>query len=695
MKSFISKEMIDALKLTRNHTVTLYSPLAMYMNSKGSLSWEASVKSKSYVPEADVVPSGWRIVSQENLGPQQSTSDTKKTPGGFLSFFGRKTASTALSGSSPSIRPTSPVVISPRASIVSRASTDVDNSIPVVPKTIISPSTDARRSATMSALAEFSTISKIDASTLSSEAEVPVRAPSAVSRFFSRFSRSNRSSASSSLALSTDDLQFLSDIVPSAHDGTGDIDQPSMLSSAIRAPHIPEKLPLPLVPPPRAPSLPGRFISSPSVNLRPSNQASFNSHSDSVVGFIESPPSPDFSQQQSRPSSQISLRAIPPTQASGSSGLQPPLSPSTAPWNPANRSSGASVPTKSSLSLFNDGRFSDFQVSPGNSSVPLMSSMSSNFSFGSFVNSTEPIESLQIHDQSVSFDDFDDFVSSPPKVPEKPSSVPLPRLIPPPTQPAPSINPVSPTRQASSPRQAESDQRTLNLLESAATRGVWPAPPSPLPNPIPPPTTSKSTGNNLFDTFDEPSGSSTDNLNGPDIVSSLLSLSGSSPSPALSAAPSLPETVVSTNTVDMITSGNGPGLNGMRSLPPLAPPPNPPTKSILLLTQFQMQHDQKMQPQLLWRDSMHAKPLSSCAQPTSSSSSFTFGYGESLSPNGSNSGTPSQQHPQQQTPEPGALFNTTTAPAPSYLHSEISPSQNPSSNGGKLSAQDLSFFERL
>ena len=684
MKSFISKEMIDALKLTRHHSVTLYSPLAMYMNSKGSLSWEASVKSKSCTPEADVAPSGWRIVSQENSRPQRSTTDKKKATRSLLSFFSRKTPYTTSSKSPSPTQATTPVVISPRTSTTSRASTDADIGTPAVPKT---PSSNATRSTTMSALAEISATPNIDASALSSEAEVSVQASSAVSRFFGRFSRSDRSSASNSLALSTDDLEFLSDIVPSVHDGTDDIDQLNAFSLAIHAPSISEKLPPSLVPPPRAPPPPARLTSAPSDEFRPSNQTSACSHPDSVKGIRESPISPGFSQQQSRCLSQttpLSLHAIPPMQASGSSGLQLPLSPSSAPWSSTNKLYRVSAPTKSYLSLPVDDGFSDFQMSPNNTSAPLMSSISSNFNFGSFSNSTEPIESLQTHDQSISFDDFDDFVSSPPKVPEKPSPVLLPRLIPPPPRPSSSIRSVSPTQRIKSPtepRRAGSDQRISNLLE---TREVWAAPPP--PNLIPP-----TTGNDLFDTFDGPSGFSPGNLSGPHVVSSLSPLIESNPSLTLLAAPPLPEIVTSKSTTSTITSGNGLMLNGMTSLSRSMPPSNSPSPP---LTRSQNQHDQKMQLQLKWSNSVSTKPSSS-AQPTSSSNSIVIGQGGSLDLNGSSSGTLFQQHPQQRKSEPDAfssLFSPAIAPAPSHLHSE---NQNSSSNNGKLSAQDLSFFEGL
>lgn len=683
MKSFISKEMIDALKLTRHHPATLYSPLAMYMNSKGSLSWEASVKSQPYVPEMDVAPSGWRIVSQENPGPQQSTTDKKKAPGGLLSFFSRKTSTTSSDSPSPT-RVTTPATISPRTSTTSHASSDAEHSTAVVPKTL----TDTTRSATMSALAEISTTSNIDASTLSSEA-VSVQTSSAISRFLGRFSRSNRSSASNSLALSTDDLEFLSDIVPSFHDGTDDIDQLNALSSAIHAPPIPEKLPPPLVPPPRAP--PVRLTSTPSVNSRPSNQTSANSHPDSVKGFIESPLSPGFSQQQSRflpQKTPSSFRVIPPMQASGSSGLQLPLSPSSASCSSTNKLSRVSAPTKSYLSLPVDDGFSDSRMSSNN--TPLISSISSSFNFGSFTNSTEPIESLQIHDQSVSFDDFDEFVSSPPRVPEKESPVPLPRLIPPPPRPAPLTGSVPTIRQARSPiepRQAGSDQRTSNLLETAATPEVRPAPPPPLPDLTPPSTT----GNDLFYAFDGPSRFSPSNITDPHIVSSLSSLSESNTSPTLLAAPPPPETVTSKSTANTIASGNGLRQNGMTNLSHSMPPKNSPPPP---LTRSQNQHDQEMQLQLQWRNPVSIEPPSSSTQPTSSSSSLAIGQGGSLTLNGRSSET-LLQHPQQHKSETDAfslLFSPAIAPTPSYLHSE---NKNSGSNSQKLSAQDLSFFEGL
>ncbi|KAH8111007.1 hypothetical protein DFH11DRAFT_1616510 [Phellopilus nigrolimitatus] len=81
-------------------------------------------------------------------------------------------------------------------------------------------------------------------------------APSAVSRFLNRFSRTKsdvRPSSSdprSSIALSTDDLEFLSDIVPSHSDGTEDNDGLNELTALTSSAAVPARLPPPLAPPP-------------------------------------------------------------------------------------------------------------------------------------------------------------------------------------------------------------------------------------------------------------------------------------------------------------------------------------------------------------------------------------------------------------------------------------------------------------
>ncbi|KAF5362422.1 hypothetical protein D9756_002433 [Leucocoprinus leucothites] len=723
MKTFISKEMIEAVKLTRHHIVTRNSPLSVYMNTKGSLSWEASVKSKPDAAEADVVPSGWRIVPKENSEQHQSANDAKKkASGGLLSFFGRKSNPSAPpSGSTSPIRASTPVGTSPRASITSsRPSVDVNADPSAVAKPVASTSgkADTVSSATMAALAEVSSTGKADTSSPVPQTEEPVQAPSAVSRFLGRFSRSNKPSTANSrnsIALSTDDLEFLSDIVPSAHDELDDINQLNALSTTIRAPPVPTKLPPPLAPPPRAPPLPKPlspppFISSQPIN--PAGQTSFSSNRlNTAAGSIESQLFdlvPDFSSQpQPRPPLQTASASVlaPPIQISGPSAPPPPLPPPLSPITPrsrtpVNQSPLAMSTAKSFDSLFDDDDFSDFQTSPNTTLTPMMSLDSA---FDSFTTPQTPVRSQQSHDEPTSLDDFDDFVSPPPQVPDKSNLIPLQRSIPPPKQSIPSIpriNSTPPAKQSGSlhqrrvSKQADSDLRTLSLLEAAAARGKWPAPPSPLPNAIPAPM-SKSAENNLFDAFSEDASAPSASVAVPNTTLSLSSPSNSISPPMLAAAPPPTELAISGNAAGLNSSGSRPALSGMRSpplsalamTPPPLIPPHSPMKPVTPAPLFQAQNGQNSQSQVQWKipSPPSASPSPSFPQPNVS---LGFSPDGSSGANGSRSATPLQQHLQQQKP---AL----SPPAVLHTRSGSTSSQNPGSGGGKLSAQDLSFFEGL
>ncbi|KXN86548.1 hypothetical protein AN958_09852 [Leucoagaricus sp. SymC.cos] len=714
--TFTSKEMIEALKQTRHHVITRSSPLAVYMNTKGSLSWEASVKSKPDVSEADVVPSGWRIVPKETTEQLQSANDNKRKPsGGLLSFFGRKSTTNAPpSGSSSPIRSNTPVTTSPRSSVADPR--------PSVDATLIGMGSSAKEAdtgpcATMTALTEFSNAGKSSEKVLSPESEESVPAPSVVSRLFGRFSRSNRTSAPNSrnsIALSSDDLEFLSDIVPSVHDEMNEVDQLEALSTMIRVPPVPAKLPPPLAPPPRAPPLPKPLSSPPTVSALPSDPAvqalSKTSGPSSIATSFESQLFgivPDFSSSQthSRPPSQTWSGTLASTQASGPSILPPPLPLPLSPvLNSRSHTPAISAPgttstqtRSSSKSLFGEDDFSEFQTSPDISNS--MEALDS--TFGSFASSAS-LKPLQTTNQPTSFDDFDDFVSSPPQVPEKPDSIPLkPSSIPPPRQsvaPIPSVMSSSPTKLPSIhhrrlSKQADSDQRTLNLLETAAARGKWPAPPSPLPNVIPPPT-NKNAEASLLNVFEESVKLAPDTglLNTGSTSSSSLNARVISPPPLRAGSP-LAEAAIKKNAAGTGGFGIRPGLGGTRSPPPAALampppliPPHPPAKPVM--PQFQSQ-SQNSQSQQLWRipSPPAAKPSPSFTQP----SSLSLGSGGSSSVNGSRSGTPLQVNSQPQPAEDAfSLLISPASQPPGVVSSQIS-----GSNGGKLSAQDLSFFEGL
>jgi len=247
--------MTKSLRLTRHSAITQLSPMAHFMRSKGSSSgWEAAVKNRSdAVP--DDMPVGWRIV--EKKGEPPTPVETKKRSGLFSSFWNRREGSTSSLPSIPDAKtslvrdsPTDPAPAKP-ASIVERIGTP-----PIVPSRTGSQSprrsVEGRRSQSVSSnrltkpppvpQAVTHSVSASSANTASpvsaiGQSPVDVTASpidptaatdgptnSAVSRFFNRFSRPRSAASNSSLSLSTEDLDFLSD-VPVVHTANGPGDE--------------------------------------------------------------------------------------------------------------------------------------------------------------------------------------------------------------------------------------------------------------------------------------------------------------------------------------------------------------------------------------------------------------------------------------------------------------------------------------
>ena len=260
-RTFISKQLSEALKLTRHVPQTRLSPMAMYMSSKGSTSWEASVKLQPNTTQDDFAPAGWKIVETANENTIVDDGK-KKAGGGLLSFFGRRTAiaqSDAISRSNSP--PVNSLVISslkdsPRASVDNMRST-----------TMVDSGQGSGRTAPASPIASSSSMltQKNDSNptassvTLDSIVPEPTPPPSAVSRFLGRFS-SRANKPRDSLALSQDDLEFLSD-VPTFNESESNPDSESdALSMMIKSPPLTTTLPPPLAPPPRL-SQPTRTLS--------------------------------------------------------------------------------------------------------------------------------------------------------------------------------------------------------------------------------------------------------------------------------------------------------------------------------------------------------------------------------------------------------------------------------------------------
>ncbi|KAH7890701.1 hypothetical protein F5I97DRAFT_1837770 [Phlebopus sp. FC_14] len=237
--SATASAMKEALKSTRLLPLTGNSPLARLFASKGSLNWEKSVKSMQESTQ-DPAPVGWRVLEKE-YPHDSSDSKPKKAGAGLLSFWNRRVSSNPVAATTErsSERSSSPVVTSienVKSTVQPQASRDASPTKPSAGSTAVRPV----NSQSGHAAAEVTV-------------PVTVAAPSAVSRFLNRFSRSQRSSHNS-LALSPDDLEYLSDIVPSANDPDDSRVEATSndLFNMMKPSTLPPKLPPPLTPPSRA-----------------------------------------------------------------------------------------------------------------------------------------------------------------------------------------------------------------------------------------------------------------------------------------------------------------------------------------------------------------------------------------------------------------------------------------------------------
>ncbi|CDO73263.1 hypothetical protein BN946_scf185008.g25 [Trametes cinnabarina] len=294
-QSLIAKRMAGSIKLTKNLPLAKRSPMSHYLAAKGSTAWETSVKEQKEIMEDDI-PVGWRVVEKSGPAPSADSIKENKSTSRMFSFWGRRQSqispvSTTATGethsrSSSLEKPQSPVITEAKAES-RRASQDsghvsVTGSQTQLPQTIAESSTTSQPPAAFAATIANATptISSYGSSTAS---PVPERsgtppAPSAVSRFLNKFSRrgsTKSGSPRSSLALSSDDLEFLSDIVPSASDDAED-DSADALAKFVNATATREPtasmVPPPLAPPPTAPaSRPTSTASAVASHMTPSN----------------------------------------------------------------------------------------------------------------------------------------------------------------------------------------------------------------------------------------------------------------------------------------------------------------------------------------------------------------------------------------------------------------------------------------
>ncbi len=343
----------------------------------------------------------------------------------------------------------------------------------------------------------------------------PSSAPSAVSRFFNRFSRSRLSSSPSrnSLTLSGDDLEYLSDVRSNSTDPMDASDE--QLEFGITAPSgflhgkLPPPLPPPL-PPLLPPPLPSPSLSLPNATISPTPSLGPLVRDDTTNGpVIISPVNPNAGVllDARKPTEQSSVFALTPLipspiQANSSKSIRPNSDHSiSSPSDKINRSLSATLlPTSSRGAVqrtdvpHNDDDFSDFLSSPAD--PPLLTF------------SASPPSSTQgrvppSHGQSMSSDDdFANLMS--PSTGGLPNSRPDAALTPNSAGPALPVAPVNPTPSIAQRRRGsrtEDHLHTLGLLERAAARpGRWPAPPSPLPEvltPPPPPESAPSSSADL------------------------------------------------------------------------------------------------------------------------------------------------------------------------------------------------------
>jgi len=564
-KTFISKQLAEALKLTKHAPQTPLSPMAMYMSSKGSTSWEASIKSQPNITHDDVAPAGWKIV--EAAKENTDVDDGKKKAGsGLLSFFGRRTT---ISQSDAVSRSASPPVNSPGIPSLMTGSSprvSVDNTRST--STTVSSSQGGGRTTPASPIAISSSFfistqkndSNPTASSVASDfiAREPTPPPSAVSRFLGRFS-SRANKARDSLALSQDDLEFLSDVPTFNESEYNHGPELDALSMMIKSPTLPTTLPPPLAPPPR-PSQPTRTLSQatkfekdPLNNdtfsiFNSSDSASKHTHSPMKSLTTTSPPpvgAPLLNLSLSSTASPLAhsrnsgstgtnqgrslfdgLPAPPPHTSSapppvhkpkpnaafpilsqgrdslapGPSGVISPLPPppGSRSHTPAHTALSSSVQVAANLDN-DDDEFSEFLSSPAQSPLPVPPSSIHNVLATNLANSSSSVGQMPTTTNSI-FDGFDGFLepfSSDPQPPQPPAK-PKPQ----PFAPLPSNNRRTPSTQPP-PQQQHSrtvskadHSRTLSLLENVAAHGQWLGPATPLPEALPPPVNSSISSSN-------------------------------------------------------------------------------------------------------------------------------------------------------------------------------------------------------
>ncbi|KAH9000303.1 hypothetical protein EDB92DRAFT_485207 [Lactarius akahatsu] len=505
-KSFTAKAMADAVKLSRNTALARTSPMSTFLAAKGSTAWETSVKSRIET-SVDEVPLGWRILEKEGK-KDEKIEEVRKPTGLLAGLWGRRTSSTT--SSIPGTEKSTPSPSSMASESVHSVQTPNQRSSL---ESVKSPSGTKPVSQTLLELSP----SLAPAHSQDGDSP-PSSAPSAVSRFLNRFSRSRQSSSHSrnSLTLSGDDLEYLSDVRSNSTDpmdasGDEQLDFGSTAPSSFLG-KLPPLLPPPLSSPPSSlsnatTSLPPSLgplvrddtkngpITTSLVDLNASLDARKPVEQSSIFALTPLIPGPirATSSKSIHPISDYSI-------ASPSDKINPPFSATLLPTSSRSAVQRSDVPHND-----DDDDFSDFLSSPAD--PPLLT-------FSASPPSSTQVRVPPPHTQSMSSDDdFANLMSlSTGALPDS-SIRPDVAITPNPADPAFRVAPTNPTSLIAQRRKGsrtEEHLHTLGLLELAAARpGRWPAPPSPLPEvltPPPPPESapSSSADLNILDTGPAP-----------------------------------------------------------------------------------------------------------------------------------------------------------------------------------------------
>ena len=625
-KSFSAKAMADAVKLSRNTALARTSPMSILLAAKGSTAWETSVKSRTEMP-VDEVPSGWRILEKDPKKDEKAGDRVKRSTGLLASFWSRRAATPSLPSnppsqeqSNPSPDATAPENAHPVQTLVQHSSMESVKISPVTvttsqtpPQSSPAPASSQVRVAPLSSSLSLA-LPPVDPVSQDEDTNVPPPG-SAVSRFLKRFSRPRSStSPRNSITLSGDDLEYLSDVRSNSTDLVDTSEGLSGLSGATESTEsgfLRGKLPPPLPPPPKLPAPPtpapphtrgnntlnGHSLISPDNPHIPDLRIPPEDSTASALTLLT--PSPLYSPKlKSHP---LSPDKIAPSLIVPVSSSRPNSVMSTPPV-----ALQASVNTTEPFDISqDDDDFSDFRSSPAD--PPLFPfNVSSPVAHQGEVVSTQPSQ----WPLNSPFDDLVHLMSSPttaqPNAFEAPKALrplnfanpvlPTASTPPPPresvsTQRASLDRPnVTPThsrtnsQQSTSPSKAgptspkqkaitQGHQRTQSLLDLAATRrGRWPAPPSPLPEPLqpppPPPGKSQVEGPTNADYFGLTPTDDSFNLPSPPAPPRKASLLLSSPEPDTSSKDTFPA-------LDLFDASpqSGPLSGPTFSRPPLSGPP--------------------------------------------------------------------------------------------------------------------------